>query len=69
MELFVNIIIDGKPLNIITKSFILDLWLGFRMRLGISKVKCNPKAKFTFKQILQERRGFLQKYVKNGQAK
>ena len=82
MELFVNMVIDEKPLTIFTKRSIFD-W-GSECASGISKVKCNPKVKFTCnamvkgkvkvnkskqKQILQERGGVMQKHVKNGLAK
>ena len=39
MEHFVNIVIDEKPLNIFTKSFILDIFdWGSEYASGISKV-------------------------------
>ena len=41
-----NIVIDGKLLPIFAESSILD-W-GSEHASGISKVKCNPKVKFTF---------------------
>ena len=67
MELFVNIVIDGKPLNIFVKSSILDLW-DWRSEYdsGISKVTCNLKVKFTFYAKVQ---GKVNTYAKMKKSK
>ena len=45
-----DIVIDGKLLTILAKSFILDLLTGviYECASGKSKVKCNLKVKFAF---------------------
>ena len=64
MELFANIVIDRKPITILGKSSILDLWLGSEYSSEISKVKCNSKVKVTLYAKMQEKGKYLRKSEK-----
>ena len=73
MELFLNVVIDGKPLKLFSEytSEILKLNVILKLNLPVSKGSRKGKhlRKNEEKKILQERRGALQKHVKIGLAK
>ena len=83
MELFANICVDWKALMIFSKSSILDLWLSSEytsedQKLNIVqklKLHCTEDARKekhlhrSEEQVLQERRGVMQKYNKIDMAR
>ena len=75
MELFLNVVIDGKPLKLFSEytSEILKLNVILKLNLPVSKGSRKGFKKHLRKneekKILQERRGVLQKHVKIGLAK